>query len=130
MNFTIPYPPTSGNHQHGANGAQKFTTPEIRAWRENVAKVMRFEIGQQRFENGRYRVSLLVAAPDARKRDLDNVAKVVLDAISDRKKNGEIVSRGAIDDDCRVDELKLYRIKGMKGSGHIAVEIEAIEDVD
>ena len=131
MNFTIPYPPTSGNHQHGARGAQRFMTPEMRAWRNAVQRKIADERmaygGQYRLEGGRYRVALIVAVPDARRRDLDNVAKVVLDAISDRKDDGLTGIRGAIDDDCRVDELKLYRIKGMKGSGHVAVEIEAIE---
>ena len=132
MNFTIPYPPTSGNHQHGSRGAQRFMTPEMRTWRFAVQRKIADERmaygGQYRLEGGRYRVVMIVAVPDARRRDLDNVAKVVLDAISDSKDGDFAGLPGVIDDDCRVDELKLYRVKGMKGIGHVAVEIEAIED--
>lgn len=130
MNFTIPFPPHSGNHQHGARGAQRFMSPEMRSWRRAVQRKIDEERkaygGEYRLENGRYRVDMIVAVPDARRRDLDNVAKVVLDAISDRRDEFGIRVVGAIDDDCRVDELKLHRIAGMKGSGHVEVEIELI----
>ena len=130
MNFVIPFPPHSGNHQHGARGAQRFMSPEMRTWRNAVQRKIDEERkaygGEYRLENGRYRVVMIVAVPDARRRDLDNVAKVVLDAVSDQKGKYALPILGAIDDDCRVDELNIHRVAVMKGSGHVAVEIERI----
>lgn len=130
MNFVIPFPPHSGNHQHGANGARRYMSPEMRTWRDQVQKKIaerrKAYGGQYRLENGRYRVELVVAVPDARRRDLDNVAKVVLDAISDRKGDGLTGVLGAIDNDYRVDQLSIVRTAGEKGVGHVIVDVTAI----
>lgn len=130
MNFTIPFPPTTGNHQHGANGASRYMLPAMRTWRDQVQKKIAEERmaygGQYRFENGRYRVDMVVAVPDARRRDLDNIAKVVLDAISDRKGDGLTGVPGVIDNDCRVDVLYIQRIAGVKGVGHVDVDVWVI----
>ncbi len=61
---------------------------------------------------GRLRVSLLCYPPDRRKRDLDNLAKGLLDALG---------HAGTYDDDSQIDHLEI--IRGAAGAGQVVVTI-------
>lgn len=50
--------------------------------------------------HGRLKMTLLVCAPDKRKRDLDNVCKATLDALQ---------HSGVFEDDSQIDELRVVR---------------------
>ena len=109
----LPWPP-SGNHgtKH-ANGAHYLTREHIEYRRlvlELVAGMRIQEIG------GRLRVELRIAPPDKRRRDLDNTAKVILDALQ---------HAGVYIDDGAVDELHLYRTPVVKG-GAVSALIESL----
>lgn len=110
VHFILPWPP-SGNHgtKH-ANGAH-YLTEEHKQYREDVARA----VSQQRVQPvpGRLSVKLLCFPPDNRRRDLDNLAKVALDAIQ---------HAGIYADDGAIDELYLKREQPrMYGYVHVHV---------
>jgi len=77
MRLTLPWPPRSGNHQHGQRSGKRYLTPDVRAYRAEVwallARVSRPE--------GRVGLRFTLYPPDRRARDGDNVLKVVMDAL-------------------------------------------------
>ena len=78
--YLLPYPPTTGNHTTGRRGKAHYTVPAIKAYRDAVALACcMVKIDHKR--GGPVRVSMQACPPDLRKRDHDNVEKVVLDAL-------------------------------------------------
>lgn len=78
--FTLPFPP-SLNHCWGAKGKVRFLSAKYKAFLEDVALVVAGTKLVEPTSDGYY-VELLVAPPDRRKRDLDNVVKPILDAMT------------------------------------------------
>lgn len=74
---TIPFPPTSGNHQYRHSGKRTFLIPSISAYRLQVQHLCK---GCVRFDVPVY-VKYLITLPDKRKRDIGNILKVVDDAL-------------------------------------------------
>lgn len=69
---------------------------------------------------GRLTVVIEMFPPDRRKRDIDNHAKAVLDALT--------LAR-VIGDDSQIDELRLVRRDVSKGHGFVLVEVAEYEDI-
>jgi len=83
IHYTIPWPPHSGNHQHGFNSKSKkiFKKPQQTKWANDVillSKSPSFEIKKNTF----IRLHCFYFPPDKRKRDMDNAMKPVRDVLS------------------------------------------------
>lgn len=86
---------------------------EGRKYREDVQAIAR---GQQPM-HGRLRVTIDAFPPDRRRRDVDNLAKAALDALT---------HAGVWGDDSQVDELLVRRADLLVG-GSLVVTVEQIE---
>lgn len=76
--FILPYPP-SVNHCWGTSGKSRFLTSAYKAFLNNVA----LSIGGTRLKvSDCYFVDLEATPPDNRTRDIDNVIKPTLDALT------------------------------------------------
>lgn len=114
----LPWPP-SVNHYYmrtkfgmaiGARG-KAFRLEAIYLCNREVLKAERFGAGQ------RLHVSVAAFAPDRRKRDLDNLNKCLLDALT---------HAGVYVDDSQIDHLELIRKQVQNKAGRVIVTIEEI----
>lgn len=115
MIIHLPYPPTTGNHTTKRSKRGAYTDPAITAYRLDVAVIARQQ-GAANWFPGKLRVVAEIAPPDRRRRDLDNVWKVVADALT---------RAGVWLDDYHVDDVRLIRRPAVKG-GSVSVSVEAI----
>lgn len=119
MTITIPFPPTTGNHQHIAlRNGRRILRKDIIAWRDEVSRLVS-KIQIRFMTLAPLSMHVDVYMPDNRKRDLDNIAKVVSDALEES---------GMILDDSSVCDLHLIK----KGIDRIAprciISIERVDD--
>ena len=79
LSISLPFPP-SVNHiyNHTRNGT--YLKDEVKIYRKEVFVLLH---GRKRdkFGKDRLRVTLFIFPPDERKRDLDNLGKVILDSL-------------------------------------------------
>lgn len=86
---------------------------EGRLFRKAVEQAL---VGRVERQAGRLAVVIACHAPDRRRRDLDNLTKGLLDALT---------HAGAWDDDSQIDDLRLVRGEMVK-QGLVRVEIKGI----
>lgn len=115
MIIHLPYPPTTGNHTTKRGKYGSYTDPAIMRYRWDVAVIARQQ-GAAKHLDGRLRVVAEIAPPDLRRRDLDNVWKVVADALT---------HAGIWLDDYQIDDVRLIRGAAVKG-GSVAIFVEPI----
>ena len=108
----LPYPPTV-NHYWGTSGKRRYIKAEGLAFRAAVIGAW-YATRQQGFANARLHVSVTVYPPDARKRDLDNVLKATLDALTHAR---------AYEDDSQIDRLTVERKEIRRGAAGVMVDI-------
>ena len=97
--LSLPFPPTL-NHNVRSGYGMRFRTRQYRAFIDNVYWIWRTE-GPRRWDRQRrYAVVIVAYMPDRRKRDLDNIVKPTLDALT---------NAGAWDDDSQVDSITALR---------------------
>ena len=96
-------PPSVGHYNayrvmtvRGKHLVQCYPTEEARRWKDTVAAVC----AGRRVASPAYVVGYMVVVPDARRRDLDNFGKCILDAL---------VACKAISDDSRVMEIHAFK---------------------
>jgi len=94
----LPWPPSTNRLWRQGRG-RVHLDPKARTWREEAQWALRLRWGRQEPLEGPVQVHLVAVPPDRRKRDLDNVAKSVLDAL-----NGLVIG-----DDSQVRRLLLDR---------------------
>lgn len=110
LTFRLDYPP-SVNHYWRSFRGQVVLSAAGKQYRSAAAQYARTEP-----LTGRLSVSLELTMPDNRRRDIDNTAKAVLDAIG---------HAGIWVDDCQVDLLVIRRI-GVEPPGCVDVVIEEV----
>lgn len=79
----LPYPPVTGNHavRHGRNGS--YRTKEYEAYRRHVRQaIVAYNAVQAVPEGVTIFVTFTLAPPDRRRRDADNLCKVLLDSLT------------------------------------------------
>lgn len=108
--FELPYPP-SVNHYWRRVGFRTLISREGRRYRMEV--VARLAAVRRRPLTGRLFVRLTVHPPDARRRDLDNLPKALLDAMQRAR---------VFRDDGQIDRLDIERGAVVPG-GSVTVEI-------
>lgn len=113
LNLTLPYPP-SVNTYWGFKGSQRFLTKRARDFKAQVEAAF---ILSEHPGLGDSRINLVVMlhAPDKRVRDIDNIAKPLLDALT---------QAGVFQDDGQVDRLLIIRREPKKG-GECRVVIDS-----
>jgi crossover junction endodeoxyribonuclease RusA len=75
----LPYPRVTGNHavKHTRAGGH-YVTAEAQAYYDDVARIVR----GRRAPAGLLRTDWIIAPPDRRARDFDNLSKIVKDALT------------------------------------------------
>lgn len=108
----LPWPPTV-NHYYGVARGRKFLSERGRKYKKDCHWIM---AGQKvpRFSSGKFSVTIRAFPPDRRMRDLDNLLKPVLDALTEYS---------AITDDSDVDEIHIIRM-GRLEDGSLEIDIE------
>ena len=110
-------PPSVGHYNayrvmrgRGKDFVQCYPTAEAKAWKNTVAAIC----AGRGIESPAYIVGYMVIVPDARRRDLDNFGKCILDAL---------VECRAISDDSRVMEIHAFKhiVKGSAPKTRISI---------
>lgn len=106
LNLFLPYPP-SVNTYWGFKGSQRFLTANARKFKAKVLEA--FVLSEHKgFEAHRVSLTIHLYPPDKRVRDIDNIAKPLLDALT---------QAGVFNDDGQVDRLLIVRKEQQKGGG-------------
>mgnify|MGYP003111322504 FL=1 len=98
-NFLLPFPPSVNSMYAGK--ARRYKSPRYKKWIAE-AQVMACKQKLPVWVNGPVQVQLDFVKPDKRKRDLDNLAKAVLDFCTDI---------GIWSDDSQIEHLTLRWVK-------------------
>jgi len=115
MIFTLPFPPTL-NHYYSVVNGRKILSRHGRNYKE----LCRCHIKSPKKPfTGRLIVRVGVIVPDRRKRDLDNLAKPILDVM---KANGVYV------DDSQIDEFGFLRLGTCQNNGEVRVWVAEQDD--
>lgn len=112
MQITLPWPPSTNHYWIAARG-RVILTAEARAYHYAILRVVGPFL---RAPEGRLRVELHAYPPDHRKRDLDNLQKVLLDSLTRAK---------FWIDDALIDDLRIVRREQIK-DGQIILSVEVI----
>jgi crossover junction endodeoxyribonuclease RusA len=99
----LPFPNSNNTHYRHARG-RTYVSPKGVAFREAVALVAKLH--GEKAPDGRLEVGVMLYPPDKRKRDIDNSAKGLLDALT---------YAGIIEDDSLIDRLVIERGAIVKG---------------
>ncbi len=105
----LPWPPTINTYYSVARG-RKILSKRGRRYKIE-AKICLLEQRVNRDLVGPYTICIHARPPDKRKRDLDNILKVLLDSLTEY---------GAISDDSQIDDLRIIRFAPVKG-GEISI---------
>ncbi len=99
IQLRIPFPPSTNTYYRMVNN-RMLISEKGRAYRKNVLAACMEQL--KRFPNlsGRLSIKITAAAPDKRRRDLDNMLKATLDSLQ---------HAGVYLDDSQVDDLQIIR---------------------
>ena len=115
MITTLPYPP-SINHYWRRVGPRTLISREGRTFRKNVCALLGGGGPRKPPAGGRIALCMDAFPPDRRRRDLDNIAKPVLDAME---------HAGVYEDDSQIDLLLTRRRYPVVG-GRLEVRVELL----
>jgi crossover junction endodeoxyribonuclease RusA len=79
ISLSLPYPPTTNNLYRNTGGRGRVKTEHYKAWLNEAGWLVKAQ--RPAPLPGRYRLSLVATAPDARRRDVDNLLKPVSDLL-------------------------------------------------
>ncbi|TWI48056.1 crossover junction endodeoxyribonuclease RusA [Pseudomonas duriflava] len=111
--LTLPWPP-SNNTYYRRVGAKTLISEKGRQYAKTVSQLCLISKVAKR--EGRLQVVITACPPDRRKRDLDNLLKGLLDALT---------HGGAWQDDSQIDDLRIVRGPIQVG-GTVSIEIAEI----
>lgn len=99
LTFSLPWPP-SVNHMWGYGSGRVFLKEEGRSYRKACADDVLVQRVPRHQLAGRLSVSIIANPPNKRRRDMDNVLKAALDALT---------HCGVIQDDEQFDRITIER---------------------
>lgn len=114
MTLTLPFPPSVNTYWRRV-GSRTVLSAKAREYR-GAAIAACLEQSAPRLGQARVRVSVIAYPPDRRRRDLDNLHKGILDALTFAQ---------VFDDDSQIDELSIIRAYP-EAPGRVLVTIEAL----
>lgn len=123
--FTLPWPP-SVNSIYVRRGRGYALSKRVASYRTAVAALC-YQQHVRRWRDTRLALAVDAFPPDAKRRDLDNLLKSLLDALEDC---------AVLDDDVNVDRILIVRRdvcnEQMRGGtkGKVTVTIESLEEGD
>lgn len=112
LTITLPYPPSVNRYWRQWQG-RTLISAAGRAYRTEAMRAA-LQVRKTAYDTSRLRVTIEATMPDRRKRDLDNLPKAVLDALT---------HAGVWADDEQIDELTIRRA-GVAKPGHVVVVVE------
>lgn len=117
VEIVLPYPP-SANRIWRKNGAGRiYLVPNAKAFKGLVRDLV--VTGKfSGFGAALLKIKIEIYPPDKRKRDIDNVIKILLDALK---------FAGMYDDDCQIKKLEIAMLETKK-NGEVLVKIEELND--
>ena len=115
MILTLPWPP-SINHYWRRVGPRTLLSREGRVFRRNVCAILGGGGPRKPPAGGRVALAMDAFPPDRRRRDLDNIAKPVLDVLE---------HAGVYEDDSQVDLLVTRRREPI-GGGRLDVRVDEL----
>ena len=119
--FTLPYPPSLNSYYRHV-GAKVLISEKGRSYRAEVERVVRDlrQAGRVPAEplSGELAVEVYIDPPDKRTRDVDNLPKSVLDALT---------KSGLWSDDGEICRLVLERRREVVRGGRLSVSVETID---
>lgn len=129
MNLILPWPPSVNNYWHQRVVAPKgkramamtYISEAGKTFKANVQAAVIATLKAKPVPlDGRLAVAILLHQPDRRGRDIDNVVKPLLDALT---------AAGVWLDDSQIDRLQVQRGSIAKG-GRAEVRVETIREAD
>ena len=111
--LTLPYPP-SVNRLWRRVGNRTLLSKAGRLYRSDVSMICLSELGITQPLSGPLRVTIQIFPPDKRRRDLDNTAKSLLDALE---------HAGVFVNDGDIDALHILRKAPCPPAGHVIVTV-------
>lgn len=109
--FTFPWPPSVNHYwMHTRRGI--YISAFGKAYRKEVWAEVKNQYPGHKAITSSIEVSIVASPPDARKRDLDNIFKSVLDAMQ---------HAGVYEDDGQIDLLQIGRLTEKHGLIHVTV---------
>jgi len=120
IKLLLPFPPSVNHYFRSVvigKAARVLISAEGRLYRKRVEVAANPVLRDGPPLAGRLAVTLTAYPPDLRKRDLDNLAKATLDALT---------HAGAWGDDSQIDELRIIRGGKAGDGGRMVVEISEL----
>jgi len=114
--ITLRWPPTV-NHYYTVAGKRKILSKGGRAYKDLCYWGMLEQL-VPKLHGPKFCITILARPPDNRRRDLDNILKPILDALTEY---------GAITDDYHIDDLRIQRLNKVP-NGSIQVSISEIKE--
>lgn len=110
--MVLPFPPSLNTYWRSVPGKGVLISEKGRQYRSAV-QALAIAQKWQRFGDSRLSVNIEAWAPDKRRRDLDNMLKAALDALT---------HAGVWQDDSQIDELRIVRMPLVGGMLKIQVQ--------
>lgn len=110
--IVVPWPPSLNNYWRFANG-RAFLTKEAREYKKMIgylSKSWKYDVLLDRID-----LDIVVFPPDKRKRDLDNLTKILIDALEEAK---------LFIDDSQIDRINIERGEIVK-QGLVLLDLKA-----
>lgn len=115
--ITLPYPPSVNTYWRNYNG-RTIISAKGREYREVVVHNLSYDPDPEMFM-GAVKVSIIAYRPDKRKRDLDNILKAPLDALS---------YAGIWQDDSQIVDLSIKWADTI--GGMLKVTVQSVAELD
>ena len=114
LELELPFPPSVNTYWRNFNG-RMLISKKGREYRKAVADQIMIQRGNKHYK-GKIRLTIEAWRPDNRKRDLDNLLKAPLDALT---------HAGVYEDDELIVDLRIFWAEDQ--AGKLKVKIEEIE---
>ena len=132
LEFNLPYPP-SVNQIHTVARGRIVLSSVARRYYKNVKNVLR-ESGllPSPFNGERLSVIVLTHQPDKRRRDIQNLPKILLDSIT--KKHEKKILRDALsetgiwNDDEQIDDFRIIRGDLSRNDAYVEIKIKVFNN--
>lgn len=113
----LPWPPSINDYYGTTPAGGKYIKAKGKLFRATVIECLKEYMDKRGALTSRLQVWVEAHVPDKRRRDLDNIKKALLDALT---------HAGVYQDDCLIDDLRVVRAGVTKG-GYVRVFVGEIE---